>query len=81
MLTNSRGRAFRGPSLLSPAQLPPSSCPVRTWRPLWFYVTFLVSSAKLLAKMPNAETTNLIATYLILLLLLGSLWLLYSGMF
>jgi hypothetical protein len=31
--------------------------------------------------MPNHETTNLIATYLILLLLLGSLWLLYSGMF
>ncbi|CAH0603536.1 unnamed protein product [Chrysodeixis includens] len=33
------------------------------------------------AAMPHHETTSLIATYLILVLLLASLWLLYSGMF
>ncbi|CAG9121733.1 unnamed protein product [Plutella xylostella] len=33
------------------------------------------------AVMPNHETTNLFFTYMILVLLLASLWLLYAGLF
>lgn len=71
------GRQFE----ISPAQLLRSFYPVRTAAARVSSVIARVPSATALAEMPNAETTNLVATYLILLLLLASLWLLYSGMF
>ncbi|CAH2065831.1 unnamed protein product, partial [Iphiclides podalirius] len=49
--------------------------------PSVFWSNLSSAQAGASGEMPNHETTSLIATYLILVLLLASLWLLYSGMF